>query len=57
MRGSGWWWWWGMLSGVEEAVQEDKKYEVRRCMCQEQTWRAVTRSASLAESLPWWQLV
>lgn len=46
-----------MLSGVEEAVQEDKKYEVRRCMCQEQTWRAVTRSASLAESLPWWQLV
>lgn len=41
-----------MLSGAEEAVMEDEKYEVRSCMCQERNWRDVARSTSLAESLP-----
>lgn len=39
-----------MLSGLEEAVQEDKKYEVRRCMCQKRNWKEVTRSPPLVES-------
>lgn len=43
---------WRMLSGAEEAVPEDEKYEVRRCMCQERNWRDVVRSTSLAESAP-----
>lgn len=41
-----------MLSGVEEAVPENEKCEVRRCTCQERNWRDVARSTSLAESLP-----
>lgn len=44
---------WRRLSGAEEAVPEDEKYEVRRCMCQERNWRDVARSMSLAESAPW----
>lgn len=43
---------WRTLSGAEEAVPEDEKYEVRRCMCQERNWRDVVRSTSLAESAP-----
>lgn len=40
------------LSGAQETIPEDEKYEVRRGVCQERNWRDVVRSTSLAESAP-----